>query len=133
MRSSPALGRAHRIIAGVMVVLVLLLAVLAGRYLSLGDQVIELHGWIGNGVFVLAVANLGLAVATRPDDGPALALAGIIALLTFSQVGLGYVGRDTADAAALHVPNGVLLMGLSAYQFAELRARRLASPHGGSA
>ena len=115
-----------------MAALVLLLAVLAGRYVALGDQVIEIHGWIGNGVFVLAMANLALALATRPGDGPALALAGIIALLTFSQVGLGYVGRETADAAALHVPNGVLLMGLSAYQFAALRARRLASPHGGS-
>lgn len=133
MRSSPALHRAHRIVAACIAASVLLLAVLAGRYLSLGDRVIELHGWIGNGVFVLALANLALALATRPDDGPALAVAGLIALLTFTQVGLGYVGRDTADAAAIHVPNGVLLMGLSAYQFAELRARRLAIPHEGSA
>ena len=130
MRSSPTLRRAHRIVAGSLAVLVLLLAVLAGRYLSLGDQIIVLHGYIGNGVFVLALANLGLAVALHPDDGPVLAVAGLVALLTFAQVGLGYVGRDTADAAALHIPNGVLLMGLSAYQFADLRAR---ASHGGSA
>ena len=131
MRSSPALHRAHRIVAGLFAGLVLVLAVLAGRYLSLGDQIIEIHGYLGNAVFLLALANLGLAVVLRPDDGPALAVAGLIALLTFAQVGLGYVGRDTADAAALHIPNGVLLMGLSAYQFADLRNR--VSPHEGSA
>ena len=131
MRSSPALHRAHRIVAGLFAALVLVLAVLAGRYVSLGDQIIEVHGYIGNGVFLLALVNLGLAVALRPDDGPALAVAGLIALLTFAQVGLGYVGRDTADAAALHIPTGVLLMGLSAYQFADLRNR--IAPHDRSA
>ena len=36
---------------------------------------------------------------------------------------------EKADAAAIHIPNGVLLMGLSAYQFADLRNRaRTQSP-----
>ena len=35
------------------------------------------------------------------------------AALCFAQIGLGYVGRETAEAAAWHIPNGVLLMGLA--------------------
>lgn len=122
MPPTPKLLRVRKILAGVVAVTVVLLAFLAGRFLFLGDLVIESHGYIGNTVFLLALVNLGLALADRAD-GPELAVAGMIALLTFTQIGLGYVGRETADAAALHVPNGVLLMGLSGYQFADLRSR----------
>jgi hypothetical protein len=34
-------------------------------------------------------------------------------VLVISQIGLGYSGRDSADAAAVHVPMGVLTFGLS--------------------
>lgn len=114
--------RARMVVSGVIAVTVVLLAFLAGRFLFLGDLVIETHGYIGNTVFLLALVNLGMALADK-GDGPELAVAGMIALLTFTQIGLGYVGRETADAAALHVPNGVLLMGLSGYHFADLRTR----------
>lgn len=120
MPSPSTLLRARRVLAGLIAGLVFVLAVLAGRFLFLGDLIIETHGYIGNGVFVLALVNLGFGLANRAD-GPDLAVAGLIALLTFTQIGLGYVGRDTADAAAIHVPNGVLLMGLAAYQYANLR------------
>ena len=123
MRSATLL-RAQRAIAGTIAGVVLVLAVLAGRFLFLGDAIIELHGYIGNAVFFLALVNVGLAFITRAR-GAAVAVAVAIAVLAFAQVGLGYVGRDTDDAAALHVPNGVLLMGLSAFQFADLRQRRV--------
>ena len=113
-------------VAGCIALLVLLLAVLAGRFLSLGEEIIEVHGYIGNGLFFLTLVNVGLVLRTT-SHGPTVAVAGAIALLAFAQVGLGYVGRDTADAAALHVPNGVLLMGLSAYHFAEARHRGIAA------
>lgn len=119
----PTLLRARQVIAGTIAVVIVLLAFLAGRWLNFGGTIIEVHGYLGNAVFLLALVNLALTFKAAPDDGPALAVAGLIALLTFSQVGLGYVGRETADAAALHVPNGVLLMGLSAYQIGSLRHR----------
>lgn len=109
--------------AAVIAATVFLLAVLAGRFLFLGDLIIETHGYIGNTVFIIALVNVGLGLADKAE-GREMAVAGLIALLTFTQIGLGYVGRDTADAAALHVPNGVLLMGLAAYQLAGLRAAR---------
>lgn len=114
--------RARKALAGLIAGIVIVLAFLAGRFLFLGDLIIETHGYIGNAVFVLALVNLGLGLADKAD-GPELAVSGMIALLTFTQIGLGYVGRETADAAALHIPNGVLLMGLAGFQYANLRAR----------
>lgn len=127
MQPSPKLLRIRTVLAGVIAVIVVALAFLAGRFLFLGDLVIELHGYVGNTVFVLALIGLGLGLLDRADGGQ-LAVAGLIALLTFSQIGLGYVGRETADAAAIHIPNGVLLMGLSGYQFADLRTRARTAP-----
>ncbi|MDZ7673501.1 MAG: hypothetical protein U5K30_00285 [Acidimicrobiales bacterium] len=126
MPTRHALIRTEEILAGIIAATVLLLAVLAGRSLFLGDLIIETHGYIGNAVFMIALANVGVTLAARAD-GVTAAVAFAVALLTFSQIGLGYVGRDTPDAAALHVPNGVLLMGLAGYQFAAARTRRLAT------
>ena len=111
-------------LTGLLAVLVLVLAVIAGRSLF-GTWNIVVHGVIGNGVFALAVVAAGLSFAT---DGPGRVVVGAMAflLLAFAQVGLGYVGRDTAEAAAWHVPNGVLLMGISTFQFATLLADRRA-------
>ena len=41
-----------------------------------------------------------------------------------AQVGLGYVGRETSQAAAWHVPTGVAIFGLACYQLADLRGAR---------
>lgn len=106
--------------AAAMTLLILVMATLAGRHLTLGEQVIELHGYIGNAVFVLALANAALVVAAGLP-GRDFALAVGLVLLMFAQIGLGYVGRDTAEAAAWHIPNGVLLVALSAYQLSEAR------------
>lgn len=127
MASTSRLTRARQVCTALILGSVFLLAVLAGRFLFLGDLIIETHGYIGNAVFVVALVNVGLALADKADGG-VLAVAGMIALLTFTQIGLGYVGRDTADAAALHIPNGVLLMGLAGYQYATMRDRRVSPP-----
>lgn len=112
-------------LAGIIAVLILVMALIAGRWMALGSWDIEVHGWIGNTVFVLAVANFGLAIARRATT-PELTVAALIGMLTFAQVGLGYVGREEAEATAWHIPNGVLLMALSTYQYAELRRPRSA-------
>lgn len=127
MTTSAAPTRAHqllgvqRALAGAITVFVLVLAVIAGRSIF-GPWNIEIHGWIGNGVFVLAIANLAVAIARRATTAE-LTVAALIGGLTFAQIGLGYVGREQLEAAAWHVPNGVLLMALSTYQFAGLRFR----------
>jgi len=121
---SPAsLRRAHLPLAAVIAALLLVQAVLAGRSEVLfGTWSIEVHGIVGNSLFVLVVANLALTIARRATT-PELTVAAALGLLTFAQVGLGYVGREELEAAAWHVPNGVLLMGLGGYQLALLQHR----------
>jgi len=119
--SPAALRRAHPPLAAVIALLLLVQAVLAGRSEVLfGSWSIEVHGMVGNGLFVLVVANLALAIARRAGTVE-LSVAAALGLLTFAQVGLGYVGREELEAAAWHVPNGVLLMGLGGYQLALLQ------------
>jgi hypothetical protein len=119
--SSASLLRAHRTLAAVIAALILVLATIAGRSIF-GPWDIEVHGYVGNGVFVLAVVSFALAIYRRPGNAE-LTVAALIAMLTFAQVGLGYVGREQLEAAAWHIPNGVLLMALSTYQWATLQAR----------
>lgn len=121
MPAPDVLRRTHRTLAAVVAVLILVMAAIAGNALF-GSWDIELHGWIGNGLFVLAIANLALAMYRRaPKDE--LTVAGLLGMLTFAQVGLGYAGRETLEAAAWHIPNGVLLMALSTFQVAVLHQR----------
>ncbi len=123
MASPHSLARAQRVTAGLNAGLVLVLAVIAGRSNALfGSWDIELHGWIGNGLFVIVLANFAITIARRASTAN-LTIAALIAVLTFSQIGLGYVGREQLEAAAWHIPNGVLLMALSTYQYAGLRFR----------
>jgi hypothetical protein len=119
--SPDTLVRAHRTLAAVIAALILVMAAIAGRALF-GPWDIEIHGFVGNGVFVLAVANFALAIYRRPGNAQ-LTVAALVGMLTFAQVGLGYVGREELEAAAWHIPNGVLLMALSTYQWATLQAR----------
>lgn len=117
----PLAAAVHRIVLIGLPVLVLVQAALAGQHLFEGEDLIELHGFIGIGTFVLAVVGLGVTLLVRGSDGVAFALAVALAALTFAQVGLGYVGRETPAAAAWHIPLGVTIFGLATYQLSLLR------------
>ncbi len=107
---------AYRALAHVLPVLVLIQAWMAGSSNVLfGSLDIVTHGMVGNGTFLLALIVLALALVSRAG-GPAVVVAGVLVLLMFAQIGLGYIGRDTATAAAWHIPNGVLIFGLATYQ-----------------
>jgi hypothetical protein len=43
-------------------------------------------------------------------------------VLVVVQIGLGYAGDDGGNAAAWHIPNGVLILGLSVVAFMQTRA-----------
>jgi len=118
---------AHRALAYLMPVLVLIQAAVAGQHLFEGAS-ISLHGILGNVTFALTIAGVVLALARR-CDGFVFAVAVALLALTFAQVGLGYVGRETTAAAAWHIPTGVAIFGLATYQLAlvTLRARTPAS------
>ena len=105
------LGRTHRIVAEVLAALVLAQAVVAGQALF-GDWSIRVHGFMGNASFVLGLVLVGVAVVGR-SDRTRLVLSAVLVAALFAQTGLGYVGRETAEAAAWHVPLGVAIFGLT--------------------
>ncbi|HLT16741.1 MAG TPA: hypothetical protein VK007_08560 [Acidimicrobiales bacterium] len=121
---SPALATAHRVVMVLLPLLVLVQAAMAGQHLYGGQDIIEAHGYLGNATFALTVVNVPLALMVRKGDGLAFGLAVALVALTFAQVGLGYVGRETADAAAWHIPLGVTILGLASFQLSLLRAPR---------
>ena len=108
-----SLGRTHRVVAEVLLALVLAQAVVAGHYLF-GDWSIRVHGFMGNGSFGLGLVLLGLALVGR-SDRTRLLLSSVLVAALFAQTGLGYVGRETAEAAAWHVPLGVAIFGFTAF------------------
>lgn len=113
----PGALRAYRIIAHIIPLLVLVQAVLAGRLLWAGADVRGLHGQIGNLVFLLAVAQVVLALLAGLAGRERRALIGasvVLVLLLVLQLGLGYAGRDGGEPAAWHIPLGVLIFGLTA-------------------
>ncbi len=114
-------ARAHLVLAYVLPVLVLAQAALAGRHLFEGSS-ISVHGILGEVTFALTVLGVVLAVV-RGCDGLVFGVAVALAALAFAQVGLGFVGRDTAAAAAWHIPVGVTIFGLTTYQLALLTRR----------
>ena len=107
------IGRIHRVVAEVLAALVLAQAVVAGQALF-GDWSIRMHGFMGNASFLLGLVLLGVAVVGRSDRIRLLWSAVLVAAL-FAQTGLGYVGRETAEAAAWHVPLGVTIFGLAVF------------------
>jgi hypothetical protein len=122
--TSPALVTLNKVVVVLLGLGVLVNALIAGRYL-IGEWDIEVHGIIGNVVFVLALAVLGLAIYLR-EGRAAIITAAVLAVLVFAQVGLGYSGRDNLGPRAWHIPNGVLIFGLTAW----IASRALASSGG---
>jgi len=113
---SPKVVAGYRVTAGAFVASVLVQAFLAGRGLFVDFDLIEVHGYVGNAVLVLAVAQVILAFAATGGSAGRrvlVGLSGALVVLTIAQTGLGYVGRDEAEAAAWHVVNGVLIFGVA--------------------
>jgi hypothetical protein len=117
----PTATTAHRVVLVALPVLVLVQAALAGQHLFEGQDLIELHGYLGIGTFVLALVGLGTTLLVRGSDAVDFGLAVALAALAFAQIGLGYVGRETLSAAAWHIPLGVTIFGLRTFQLSLLR------------
>ena len=111
----PGMLRAYKAVGHTLGLLVLVQAVLAGRGQFVDPDLLKVHGYVGNAVWLLAVAQVALAfLAGLParTRGPLLGIGVALVVLVTAQIGLGYAGRDSGQAAALHLPNGVLIFGL---------------------
>lgn len=96
-------------LAHLLVVLVAVQALIAGRAL-IGEWDIAIHGVLGNVSYVVAIAALALALVARAGRAE-IGLAATMVVLVTTQIGLGYMGRETLEARAWHVPLGVLIFG----------------------
>jgi len=99
---------------------VLIQAVLASQGLfESKPDLISGHGMFGNLLVLITLAIAGIALYGRgrytpPLDTGAVVRAIVLIVLIVIQVFLGYATRDSTTAIAWHIPNGVLLMGVSA-------------------
>ena len=112
----PGLVQGLRIVAPLITLLVLIQAVLAGRGLFIDTDNFDIHGWIGNVTFLLVAVQAALVSFAGFRDRTRATLLGtsvLLLILVIAQIGLGYSGRDGGQAAAWHVPNGVLIFGLT--------------------
>lgn len=123
-------------LAGLTALLVLAQAGLAGQFLNLNNtngDIQKIHGYIGNAVFLLVLAQVVLVVlagVTGSIRTGLLAMTLTLVVLVTAQLGLGYSGRDRDNvAASLHVPTGVLIFGLAMANISiTLRAIRETEP-----
>jgi hypothetical protein len=107
---------AVRWISALTTILVLIQAILIGQALYMGEMsLLALHGWLGSGSFILALLLVGASfLGVRNGELPRSVIVHgvIVVLLMVAQLGLGYVGRRGGLPAAIHIPNGVLIVAL---------------------
>ncbi len=110
------------------VIVVLIMALLGGRFF-VSPSIIDIHGYIGNLFFLMVIAQAGLLAMSKPGGRFGMALLALSLLtvaLVVGQIGLGYTGRESATALSWHIPNGVLIFGISAAILAQLPHARAA-------
>ena len=121
--SRPGLLLTDRMLTIFISLLVLTQAALAGHSNKLfGSINIEIHGMVGNAVFTLLIVSLVIAAVTRAGTARLATLAALTVLAT-GQIGLGYMGRSSTEAAGWHVPLGVAIFGLTVYNLVLNRAQ----------
>ncbi len=112
----PGLVQGLRVVAPLITLLVLVQAVFAGRGLFIDADNFDIHGVIGNITFLLVVIQAALVFFAGFRGRTRATLLGtslLLVILMVVQLGLGYSGQDGGQPAVWHVPNGVLIFGLT--------------------
>ncbi|MCH7999352.1 MAG: hypothetical protein IIA91_07725 [Chloroflexi bacterium] len=104
----------YRWLALLIMVLIFAQAALAGRFLFVDHDAVDIHQAVANGLSVLVIVHVALALITRTKWSRRVpVLTALLAILVIIQTGLGYAGRESADVLAIHVPVGVLTFGVA--------------------
>jgi hypothetical protein len=112
----PSLLQALRFVARLLLLVILVQAFFAGRGLFLDHDLIDVHGALGNVTLLLVIVQAALVLFTGLRGSTRIQLIAsslLLVVLVIVQLALGYSGRDSSQAAAWHIPNGVLIFGLS--------------------
>jgi hypothetical protein len=102
--------------SAVLTALVLVQAILAGRGWFVNYDLIDIHGVMGDITLLAAIVQVAIAGVAMRRQRATRALFGLslaTLVLVFAQLALGYAANESATAASLHIPNGVLIFGLS--------------------
>ncbi len=104
----------YRWLALLITILIFAQAVLAGRFLFVDRDAVDIHQAAANALSVLVIVHVALVFVTRTKWSQRVpVLTALLAILVIVQTGLGYAGRDSADVLAIHVPVGVLTFGVA--------------------
>src|SRR5918999_4369456 len=106
----------YRWMAAIFVALVLIQAFMGGRGFFVDGDVLDVHGRVGDALVLYALVHLvlaGVGAARGRIGRTSLVLSALLLVLVFVQLFLGYEGEESGEAAAWHLPNGVLIMGLT--------------------
>ena len=119
----------YRWLALLITMLIFAQAVLAGRFLFVDRDAVDIHEVVASVLSVLVIVHVILVLVTRTKwSRRVLVLTALLAILVIVQTQLGYEGRDSADVLAIHVPLGVLIFGaaslLTAIVFSEESAKQ---------
>ena len=106
----PAELSMFRAVAGALALLVLVQAVLAGQFLT-GEEGRGLHRVVGEMSALVAIAAAAAGYRLRSAERDRWWVALVLVVMVVAQTGLGFAGRDSTVAAALHVPLGVATFG----------------------
>ena len=113
---------AAQVLSATLAVLVLVQSAVAGQFLYTSTGLRSVHRILGEGLGLVGVALVVCAAMTRRTNRRLLVVAVWMVVILIAQTGLGFVGRDTPDAAALHIPLGVLAFGIAMYAFSLSRS-----------
>lgn len=126
----PGLVQVLRVVAPLTSLAVLIQAIFAGQGLFNDTDLITVHGGIGNLTLLLVLIQTGMVLFAGFRGRTRAILLGLNLLLpalVVVQLALGYAGNDGGQAAAWHVPNGVLIFGLTAGNAAYVSSLRTRS------
>jgi D-alanyl-lipoteichoic acid acyltransferase DltB (MBOAT superfamily) len=132
---SPGLIRAFQGVVGLIALLVLVNAILAGQIISYEDRTKDLHAGIGDLTVLLAIAQVVLAYVTRDAWRYKMVIWSVVVLvLVVIQLGLGYSADDSRASASIHIPLGVFIFSFTSINamLAAMDEKAKAAVHGGS-
>lgn len=124
--AKPELFRWYKIAGIITSLLVAIQAILAGQGWFKDFDLIKRHGELGNVTFLGALAfgilayMMGVPQARRSG---LLIVHTVLIVLVVAQIGLGYSATaddPSANAAAWHIPNGVLIFGILMFLHARM-------------
>lgn len=102
--------------SAIMTALVLVQAILAGRGWFVDYDLIDIHGVVGDITLLAGIVQVAIAFVTmrrQRTTRPLFGLSLAILILVIAQSALGHASSESATAASLHIPNGVLIFGLT--------------------